>query len=381
MKVLILARGIPSKENPQEGCFEWDQARALKSCGMDVVVMALDARMRKGKREYGISKRDIDGIPFYKISWGPTTPIEHLNFKLASLIDNYITKRLLRHIKRQHPDIDIIHAHYMWSIFKAVSLRDIFNVPIVCTEHWSELEKDSLNKKAKYFGSKTYKYCSKLISVSESLRQRILQHFNVDSVVIHNMVGTEFESPIRMNRTHNQKFKFVCTGSLIKRKGFDYLINSFYESGLKSSVQITVIGDGPLKKDLNSQIKELGLEDSIIILGNKQKNEIIELLKESDAFILPSRAENFSVAVLEALSMGLPVIATICGGIKECIDDSNGILVEVDNKPQMIEAMKRMIDNIDTYNRLQIRKDCLNHYGPTVVANKIIDVYKSVVNS
>ena len=48
MTILILARGIPSENDPQEGCFEWDQAKALKSIGINPIVMALDARRRKG---------------------------------------------------------------------------------------------------------------------------------------------------------------------------------------------------------------------------------------------------------------------------------------------------------------------------------------------
>lgn len=382
MKVLIIARGIPSKENPQEGCFEWDQAKALKARGIDVVVMAIDAKIRKSKRKRGISKSVVYGIPFYSIYLAPVTPIEHfISTKLANSIYYYLTKRLFKYVCREHPDIKVIHSHFLKVTSRAVALKGINHIPVVGTEHWSELEKDILNRNVKYLGSKTYNRCDSVISVSESLRERIKQHFNVDSVVIHNMIGMEFE--LEKNLTHNQseKFRFVCTGSLIKRKGFDFLIDAFSKSGLQSRAEILIIGEGNQRNELESKINSLGLGNSVFLLGKKQKSEIIETLKTGDAFILPSRSENFSVAVLEALAIGLPVIATICGGIRECINDKNGILVEVDNVDQMVVALQNMVNNINIFSRNDIRHECLRLYGPSVVADEIISVYNGVIEN
>ena len=141
----------------------------------------------------------------------------------------------------------------------------------------------------------------------------------------------------------------ICTGSLIQRKGFDFLIEAFRQANISDKVEISIIGAGILKDKLETQISNSGLSSSVKLLGSRQKNEIINLLSESDAFILPSRAENFSVAVLEALSIGLPVIATICGGIKECIDSSNGILVPVDDIEAMKNALIDMVSSKDKF--------------------------------
>ena len=144
-------------------------------------------------------------------------------------------------------------------------------------------------------------------------------------------------------------------------------------------MEISIIGAGVLKDKLETQISNSGLSSSVKLLGSRQKNEIINLLSESDAFILPSRAENFSVAVLEALSIGLPVIATICGGIKECIDSSNGILVPVDDIEAMKNALIDMVFSKDKFDRLKIREESLQKYGSTVIANKLACIYKDVI--
>lgn len=380
MKILILARGIPSQENPQEGCFEWDQAKALKALGHDVVVMSLDGRWRKGRQKFGITKTIKEGIETYKIYWLTISIIEHLiSFKLACRIGNFLTLKLFKHIISRHPDIDILNAHFLKCIQRATYIKKKFSILVVGTEHWSELESDKLDWKVRYLGEKAYKQCDAIISVSESLRNRIFQHFGCESFVLHNMIGMEFEHTLSIKQQKREKFKFICTGSLIQRKGFDFLIEAFRQANISDKVEISIIGAGILKDKLETQISNSGLSSSVKLLGSRQKNEIINLLSESDAFILPSRAENFSVAVLEALSIGLPVIATICGGIKECIDSSNGILVPVDDIEAMKNALIDMVSSKDKFDRLKIREESLQKYGSTVIANKLVCIYKDVI--
>ncbi|MDE5552000.1 MAG: glycosyltransferase, partial [Muribaculaceae bacterium] len=128
-------------------------------------------------------------------------------------------------------------------------------------------------------------------------------------------------------------------------------------------------------------IDSLGLHESVKLLGKKQKTEIVDILTRSDAFILPSRAENFSVAVLEALALGLPAIATVCGGIRECINQNNGLLVEVDNVKKMAGAMLDMVRNYSRYDNNSIRERCLTLYGPTTIAKGLVKVYEEAIKN
>ncbi|MCD8031779.1 MAG: glycosyltransferase family 4 protein [Bacteroides sp.] len=169
-------------------------------------------------------------------------------------------------------------------------------------------------------------------------------------------------------------------GSLIKRKGFDILIKAFEESGLKDVAEVIIVGNGPEKIRLQKQIDSANLQQVIKLVGKKTKKEITELLCGSHVFVFPSRNENFSVAVLEALSFGLPVVATVCGGIKECIQKDNGILVAVDNVSDFAKALKKVHANIHTFDRKSIAEDCRKKYSPTVVAQQITDIYQYTIN-
>lgn len=116
------------------------------------------------------------------------------------------------------------------------------------------------------------------------------------------------------------------------------------------------------------------------MIGQKNKQEIKSLLYDSDVFIFPSRAENFSVAVLEALSAGLPVVATICGGIRECINEKNGVLVSVEDISGLAKSISEISKNIELYDKQFIADECKKRFSPSVISKEITDVFREVIN-
>lgn len=380
MKILILSRGIPNSKDPQEGCFELDQAKALKAAGHDVTLMAVDSRVRKFWRNPGITKRVIEGITTYKLFLFPTSIIRHLiSFPFGIYIEVKEALSLYKYVTKKEGNFDLIHAHFLTNIFYAIKIKEAYGIPVVGTEHWSKVNTEHPTSDVLYMATEAYKNTNKLITVSKSLKDRIANNFSISSKVIHNLIDTSFLSSLC--KTRNNVFTIALVGSLINRKGFDFFIKSFKKSKLsQKKVKVEIIGGGEEFHNLQSLIKKLGLEYKVYLRGQQNKSTIFNLLNQSDMFILPSRNENFSVSVLEALANGLPVIATICGGIRECIDESNGLLVEVDNEEQMVTALEDMYDNYHRYDRRKIRENCLALYSPENIAQQINEVYESVID-
>lgn len=380
MKILILARGVPSKENPQDGCFEWDQARTLKSIGHEPIVISLDARYRKSAHKWGITKEYKDGIETYKIYYGTITLIEHfISYKLAIKYYTYLTRKLLKHVLSIHPDIDIIHAHYLRPISRAVEIGCDYSIPIIGTEHLSDIVKDPIPCRIFEMGKKSYHLLDKLITVSPFLKDAILKKFNVDSTVCGNVLGNEFvEYPLKRSEQH-KGFTFVSCGSLIDRKGYDTLIDAF--SHLDGQNQLIIIGGGPLRKKLEKLISDKNLNDKVHLVGQKNKNQIIDIFDSSDCFVLSSKKETFGVVAIEALSRGLPVISTRCGGSDGIVGDDMGVYVEAQNPDAMAVAMQDMIHNALQYNPQTIRENTLNAYSPITIAHKLESIYDSVIKN
>lgn len=380
MKILILARGIPNAHDPQEGCFEFDQAKALRSAGHEVVIMAVDSRVRNFHRKIGVEKRIIDGITTYKLFLFPTSIIRRLiSFKLGVNCEVKEAIWLYKYVLNKEGNFDVIHAHFLTSIFYATRIKNKYGVTVVGTEHWSKVNTPTPPTDVAYMGTYAYPKLDTLITVSDSLKMRIQENFKVNSVVIHNLIDTSNLLPLSNNHSGPEEhFKIVLVGSLIKRKGFDFFIRAFAKTSFagNDNVKVSIIGGGVEFSSLSKLIEDLKLSSTITLLGQHPKNIIFKELHEANVFVLPSRNENFSVSVLEALANGLPVIATICGGIKECIDSTNGILVEVDNEPQMVAALEQMYENYSSYDAVTIRESALSQYSPMSIANKLNDIYK-----
>lgn len=197
------------------------------------------------------------------------------------------------------------------------------------------------------------------------------------------MIGEEFTNRQIVDRKKivSGKLNIIALGSLFYGKGYDILISAFAKTGLsKFGCKLTIVGEGCQRAKLQAQIDELGLERSILLVGQKNKHEIIAIMDSCNLFIHPSRGENFSVAILEGLASGLPVVATLCGGAAQCINKKNGLLVPIDDIDQLEKAIRYMYEHIGEYDNMKISNDCLSKYSSVAIGRQIENVLNKVVN-
>lgn len=380
MFIVLISRGVPSKRDPQWGCFEKDQAEALVAVGHKVVVISVDSRFRMYWRKLGISHCRLNGVDYYDCFLLPGLITRRLFGKKVNFyLKRMQIKRLFDRVIKEHGRPDILYSHYLTNSYVALSLKRVYNLPLVAIEHWSQLNKDVLSDYVVWLGQSTYSKCDAIISVSESLRQRLLQHFQTNSIVIHNMVGAEFCGRYSKSSSDG-KVRFVSTGSLLYGKGYDLLIAAFDRIKLPlDKWELTIMGEGGERVNLERQIDQARLKNNVHLLGKKGKTEICTVLCNSDVFVLPSRAENFSVAVLEALCVGLPVVASICGGIRECINVSNGLLFPVDDIDSLVGVIKKIYECHNRYDREKIATDSRARFSPNVIAAQLTNVFQDVM--
>ena len=380
MRICIIANGYPSKKDPQFGCFEKDQAIALQKKGHEVIILYVDGRFRTHWRKLGLISLEEKGIKVFGLFLFPMSLLLKLNYKLHFRLRCKMLDWVFKYMLKFSQKPDVIYAHFLYNISYATYLKKKYGIPLVGIEHWSELNKTTLPNNILYRGNIAYNNADKIISVSESLKKQIYKHFHHDSIVVHNMVGEEFFIQSPMQDRNSDEVVFVSTGSLIKRKGYDVLIKALITiSSQLGFWKLNIVGDGPEREKLQQMIDEHHLNNNIKLLGRKNKLEIISLLHNSDVFLFPSRMENFSVAVLEALSAGLPVVATICGGIKECVDKKNGLLVPVEDVDALANAILYIYKNLRNYDRQAIADDCKNRFAPEVIAQQLTSIFEEVV--
>ena len=377
MNILIVSHGVPSKADPQWGCFELDQARALAALGHNVSIVAVDGRFRRGGRRIGYRHQDFDGIDscvFYLL------PIQVLLFaRLKIWMRDLMMLYLFRHMVRRHGLPDVIYAHFFFTMSQLELVKRYYpGIPIVGIEHAARfINKSVFSRRERIHIKRAYTGIDSLLSVSPALQDALYKKFGVRSDVLYDMVGEEFLKGTIPSKNHSP-FKFVTTGSLEERKAIDLIVKAMPEIEDQSS-ELYIIGDGPEYGKITSLAVSLGISDRVHLMGRCDKQQIIDLYRQSDAFVLVSRAETFCVVNIEAMAMGLPVISTRCGGPEYYIDGTNGILLDVDDFEGLVGAMNEIERNIDTYKPEGLREFVRSHYSGEVIARQAEGILQAAV--
>jgi colanic acid/amylovoran biosynthesis glycosyltransferase len=143
--------------------------------------------------------------------------------------------------------------------------------------------------------------------------------------------------------------RIFCAARLSPEKGHAFLIRAMkllVDQG--HQLELRLAGDGPRKEQLTNLANELGISDRIRFLGFLTEDEVIRELQDADLFVLPSFVEGLPVSAMEAMAIGVPVIATNIAGTSELIEDGRaGLLVRPSDSVALADAVVRMIKNHD----------------------------------
>lgn len=195
------------------------------------------------------------------------------------------------------------------------------------------------------------KLVNKIVTISNDVDYILRKKYQIKKNKLKTIYnGVDVESIIEMKKEQISEYrylfeesnftKFITVGRLSKEKAHNFLIDAFSE--VKEQVpnsKLIILGDGPLRHEIEKKIKELDLKNDVLLLGLK-KNPY-KYLANSDIFVLSSLREGFPNALLEALACGLPIISTNCEtGPREILDNGKyGLLVNVLDKVDLAKNM------------------------------------------
>jgi glycosyltransferase involved in cell wall biosynthesis len=149
------------------------------------------------------------------------------------------------------------------------------------------------------------------------------------------------------SRNGGRSFTLICVASLEPYKGHRYLLEALARlTGDGLNLRCLLVGDGELRGAIERQRDRLGLETSLVVCGGQPARRVRELLGEADAAVLPSvvtssgKMEGVPVALMEAMAVGLPVVATNVSGVGELVEDGrSGLLVDERDPVALAEAI------------------------------------------
>ena len=186
----------------------------------------------------------------------------------------------------------------------------------------------------------------------------------------------------RLDYTLGTPAKLLFVGRLHPQKCLDSLIRAFGKllPSIDRPLRLQLLGDGPTERQLRDLAADLGLADKIDFLGTT--DDVQQFLRQADVFVLPSRAEGLSNALLEAMSCGLPVVATrIPGNLDAITDNTSGLLCEVNDPDSLAAALNRLLVDESLRARLGsgARERVQERYSLPSVAERYAELYRELL--
>jgi glycosyltransferase involved in cell wall biosynthesis len=220
----------------------------------------------------------------------------------------------------------------------------------VITEHSSEILNNALSSANRAVARATYSSARTVIAVSDVLAERIREIAPTANVtVIGNLVREHVYGLRRNGSVPEPKIRIVSIGALVDgkriRNGIDAI--AALPAKLRHSICYHVVGDGPERRALEAQARHLGLD--VVFHGSKCHDDAMQILADADLLLHPSAYETFGIVLAEAMAVGLPVIATCCGGPESIVTSDTGVLVPIDDINALTSAIEAMIADIDNW--------------------------------
>jgi glycosyltransferase involved in cell wall biosynthesis len=149
------------------------------------------------------------------------------------------------------------------------------------------------------------------------------------------------------------RMRMILVGRLSAEKGIAGLLEALAMLEPAQRPELTIVGDGPLRAELDALVARLALDDNVAFLGRLPEAETLAAIARSDALVLPSFMEGLPIVLMEAMALGKPVIATRVAGIPELVSDGeNGLLFTPSNWPELAEKIARLATDLLLQQRL-----------------------------
>ncbi|QYA44586.1 glycosyltransferase [Macrococcoides bohemicum] len=369
MKIVSIPRWYPTLQNPNNGIFFKEQNELLNNASdidIEVLYVEIPSISRYFKKKvfnnkiietsvrtrYFVIPRIIP-----RIKW-----IQEQTHYFATL---YLFKRYIENNGKP----DIIHAHVsIISGQTALRLGKKYTIPVVITEHHSVVidNKKTLRKMKKIIES-----ADSFITVSEFLKKK-LEMNNIE--VIPNFIKEEI-------KPYNGKlddFTIITVSNLTPNKNTKLLIDAVdlvNKEGL--NVKLKIIGNGPLLAEYYEYIHNNNIQN-IVFMNQMNNSEVIKEISKSNILVSTSKIETFGVSILEAISVGVPVISTNSGGPLDIVNDINGIILKSDDPYELANVIISFYNDEIKFNKNNILKDYHLRFSSNKITNKYYKLYKKL---
>ena len=402
MKVLVIGSVYPRFQEDAEVPWLRTSVAHLKKAGVEIQVLA---PAYKGLKSHDIDGTHVNRFRYAPANWEILTHEEGAPSKMASkpwlqlLAIPYIINgffQCLRICRKWKPDV--IHAHWPFPHgYIALGAAKLFRIPLVLNFHGAELLLIRKKKWVKPLLKFIIGQAQAIFANSSFTASKIKALRNVN--VEWSPYGTTLEVDSRKSEVGStphpviNKFKILFVGRHIERKGITYLIEAAKYLPA-NQFEIRIVGVGDLTEQLHviaNEVKQSNPDSAeIIFTGKLSPEDLANEYRTANVFTLPAivdskgDTEGLGVVLIEAMELGLPIVASNVGGIPDVvIDGESGILVPEKNPVALADAFKRLAADPSLTEHLLAgaRKRISECFTWDGIIERQVEVYKRIVDS
>ena len=298
-----------------------------------------------------------------------------LSSKKMRMIDELLrTHSIFQNLKRilKNGTYDAVHINTVCSVKGMI--RDLLCVmmckkhPVVLQCHCNVEDWIGTNRMGKWLLTQLVKRASRVLVLNTRSQKTIFSITGKDSLVMPNFIDFSPEKPKAAIRDDIRNVIYV--GRVRIEKGIAELLQM---AALYPNICFTVIGS------VDEEAQELERPANVAFLGEQEHGYIAEALAKADVFLFPSHSEGFSIALLEAMAAGLPVVATDVGANRDMLEQKGGILVSVQAPKEIAAAIAQMESKEVRTAMARFNRDKVaTRYSTEAVLKKLVEVYAAV---
>ncbi len=282
--------------------------------------------------------------------------------------------------------MNVVHAHgYKASVLAGMAARRA-GVPAIKTEHgamepfrgFAQLKMKGYLALDRFL---TERHFEEVVYITSDLMQRRLWCGRRGARVIHNGISpVSAAGGLRSAGFGDGKFDIGVVGRLSPVKGHAILFDAVAKSASRDAIRLHVFGDGPLRSSLEGKARAAGLD--VAFWGFRR--DVLDLMTQLRCLAMPSFNEGLPYTLLEAMHLGLPILASRVGGMREILSDGvNALLVEAGDIPGLSQRIDELVESEDLQAALAAgaRKTALEKFGIAPMAQSYLTLYREVCRS
>jgi colanic acid/amylovoran biosynthesis glycosyltransferase len=295
-------------------------------------------------------------------------------------------------IIRNKLSYDIIHCHFGQNGLQGLRLRDIgaFRGKLIVSFHGADVTQ-YVEKNGDALYQELFKQGDLFSPISEHWKRQLIRlGCDESKIVVHRMgIDCDRFTFIPRHIGADGRVRCVTVSRLVEKKGIEYGIRAVSQLvKANKNIEYIIIGDGPLREELQQLIQQLEVGSAIRLLGWKHQQDVVEMLKESDIMLAPSVTsqdgdqEGIPVALMEAMAMGMPVVSTHHSGIPELIQDGvSGFLVPERDVEALAKQLSYLVEHPEVWSAMGYagRKNIEDSYNIDKLNDQLVSLYQALL--